>query len=143
MLLGCPGPGYAENGSIRIRKALFVQEAEGFGIYTKEEDNHFLSGSSTWVYLELENFSRQVSDEDFEIDLFVRLDVLDGEDRIKATSDRVFALGKNLKSQQQDLSFKVAMDFSKWKSGPYRLKFTAIDNSRNETHSVEVPLTIY
>ena len=142
-LSGSAVPAYSENGGISIRKAIFVQDAEGFGIYTREEDDHFISGSRTWVYMEIENFSTRKADEEYLIDLFVRLDVLDGEDRIIATSDRVFSLQKQLKSPQQDLSFKVVMDFSKWKSGPYKLKFTAMDNTRNETFSRELPLQIF
>lgn len=143
IIAGSAGPSYSENGGLSIRKTLFVQNAEGFGIYTREEDDHFISGSKTWVYMELENFSTRKADEEYLIDLFVRLDVLDGEDRIIATSDKVFSLQKQLKSPQQDLSFKVVIDLSKWKSGPYKLKFTAMDNTKNETCSTELPLKVF
>lgn len=129
--------------SIQISKAVFVTQADGFGNYTREEDNHFISGSKTSVYVELDNFTVKKDDEKYEINIRVELDVIDSEEKIVAKSDKVFALNKDLKSNQRDLSFKVPLDFSKWKTGKYTLVFKATDNIRNMLHIKQVPLEIF
>ncbi len=129
--------------SILISKAVFVSQADGFGNYTNEEDNHFLSGSKTSVYVELDNFTVKKGEEEYEIDIRVELDVIDSEDKIVAKSDKVFALKKSLKSNQRDLSFKVPLDFSKWKTGKYTLVFKATDNIQNMLHVTQLPLEIF
>jgi hypothetical protein len=128
---------------IQISKAVFVSQADGFGNYTKEKDNHFLSGSSTSVYVEVENFTVPRGDEDFRIDIRVELDVMNSEGNIIAKSDKVFSLKRTLKSNQRDLSFKVPLDFSKWKTGKYTLVFKATDNIQNMLHIKKLPLEIF
>lgn len=129
--------------SIQIGKALFVSQADGFGNYVKEKDNHFLSGNGTTVYIELEDFTVARGEEDYGIDISVELDVLNSEGRVIAKSDKVFSLKKDLKSNQRDLSFKVPLDFSKWKKGKYTLVFKATDNIRNMLGEKRLPLEIF
>lgn len=128
---------------IQISKAVFVSQADGFGNYTKEKDNHFLSGSSTSVYVEVENFTVSQGEEDFRIDIRVELDVMNSEGNIIAKSDKVFSLKRTIKSNQRDLSFKVPLDFSKWKTGKYTLVFKATDNIQNMLHIKKLPLEIF
>lgn len=128
---------------IQISKAIFVSEADGFGNYTKEKDNHFLSGSSTSVYVEVENFTVAQGEEDFRIDIRVELDVMNSEGNIIAKSDKIFSLKRTIKSNQRDLSFKVPLDFSKWKTGKYTLVFKATDNIQNMLHIKKLPLEIF
>lgn len=128
---------------IQISKAVFVSQADGFGNYTKEKDNHFLSGSSTSVYVEVENFTVAQGEEDFRIDIRVELDVMNSEGNIIAKSDKVFSLKRTIKSNQRDLSFKVPLDFSKWKTGKYTLVFKATDNIQNMLHIKKLPLEIF
>jgi len=126
---------------IQIGKALFASKADGFGNYTREEDNHFLSGNSTIVYIELDNFTVERSEEDYGIDINVELDVLDSEGRIIAKSNSVFK--KDLKSNQRDLSFKIPLDFSKWKKGKYTIALKATDNIRKMLGVKQLPLEIF
>lgn len=136
-------PAVAEDGSIKISKAFFVSEASGFGIYEKEENNHFLSGSKTSVYLEIENFSVKQGEERFSTDIQAKLDVFNDKNEVVFTSEKVFNMKNELKSKRKDLSFKVPLDFAKWKTGKYTLTFTVIDNIKEEEDSANLPLEIF
>jgi len=129
--------------NIQISKAEFVTEAKGFGIYEKEEDNHFLSGSTTGVYLEIDNFSVRQGEEKFVTDIHVRLDVLNEENKVVYTSDDVFKMQNELKSRRRDLSFRIPLDFSGWKTGKYTLNFTVFDKIRQQTNSKNLALQIF
>lgn len=136
-------PAAAEESPIRINKAIFVSEASGFGIYEKEENNHFLSGSKTSVYLEIENFSVKQGEEKFSTDIQTKLDVFNDKNEVVFTSEKVFKMKNELKSRRKDLSFKVPLDFSKWKTGRYTLTITVRDNIREQEDSANLPLEIF
>jgi len=136
-------PATADDSPIKINKAFFVSEASGFGIYEKEENNHFLSGSKTSVYLEIENFSVKQGKEKFSTDIQTKLDVFNDKNEVVFTSEKVFKMKNELKSRRKDLSFKVPLDFSKWKTGRYTLTFTVRDNIREQEDSASLPLEIF
>ena len=136
-------PAAADDSPIKINKAIFVSEASGFGIYEKEENNHFLSGSKTSVYLEIENFSVKQEEEKFTTDIQAKLDVFNDKNEVVFTSEKVFSMKNELKSKRKDLSFKVPLDFSKWKTGRYTLTFTVRDNIREQEDSASLPLEIF
>lgn len=133
----------ADESSLKISKALFVSEASGFGIYEKEENDHFLSGSKTSIYIEIDNFCVRQGEEKFVSDISVRLDVYNEKNEIVFTGEEVFSMKNELKSRRRDLSFKVPLDLSKWKTGKYTLTFVAKDNIRGLEDTASLPLEIF
>ena len=127
---------------LSFRKALFVDEATGFGEYEPRASAIFAPQSELKIYAEPVGFGWKDVDGREKIAFRTAIEIRSQKGLILAKSSSPAVLEKVSRSKSRDFHITVTFQLPQLKPGAYELILTVTDEATGKSAPIELPLTI-
>lgn len=127
---------------LTFRKALFVDEATGFGEFKPRPDAVFAPGAELRIYAEPVGFGWQDENGAEKITFRTAIEIRNAKGLILAKSSAPAVLEKTSRSKSRDFHITVTFTLPDLKPGDYQLVLTVTDAATGKSAPIELPITI-
>ncbi len=127
---------------LTFRKALFVDDATGFGEYVPRANAVFAPKSELKIYAEPVGFGWKDADGVETISFRSTIEIRSEKGLILAKSSTPAVLEKVSRSKSRDFHITVTFELPQLKPGAYELILTVTDDATGKSAPIKLPLTI-
>lgn len=127
---------------LTFRKALFVDEAKGFGDYTVRANPTFAPGSTLLVYAEPVGYGWSIAENSFKVAFSTELEIHDKKGLILTKAAAPATLQRLLKEKSREFQISIGFTLPQIKPDEYSLVLKMTDAATAKTATIELPFTI-